>query len=70
MRFLNRFGSNFDVLEIEEIALVGDRLSTEETPNDVERLIGSRRAFPQGHTKAVEPLQLKADPDADLKAAA
>src|SRR6516165_10847820 len=24
MRFLNRFRSNFDVLEIEEIALVGD----------------------------------------------
>ena len=31
MRFLNRFRRNFDVLEIEEIALVGDRLSTEKT---------------------------------------
>src|SRR6266851_8229801 len=36
MRFLNRFRSNFDVLEIEEIALVGDRLSTEQTTNDFE----------------------------------
>src|SRR5438128_1464453 len=70
MRFLNRFRSNFDVLEIEEIALVGDRLSTEKTPNDVERLVGSRPAFPEGDTKAVEFFQLKADPDAELKTAA
>src|SRR5271155_5003249 len=70
MRFLNRFRSNFDVLEIEEIALVGHRLSTEKTPNDVERLVGSRPTFPEGHTKAVELFQLKADPDAELKAAA
>src|SRR6202047_533509 len=70
MRFLNRFRSNFDVLEIEEIALVGNRLSTEKTPNDVERLVGSRPAFPEGHTKAVELFQLEADPDAELEAAA
>src|SRR6267378_1471256 len=69
MRFLNRSRSNFDVLEIEEIALVGDRLSTEKTPNDVERLVGSRPALPDGHTKAVELFQLKADPDAELKTA-
>src|ERR1700723_1391531 len=38
-RFLNRFGRNFDVLEVEEFALVGDRLTTEKAPNDLERLI-------------------------------
>src|SRR6266851_8954138 len=70
MRFLNRFRSNFDVLEIEEIAFVSDRLSTEKTPNDVERLVGSRSAFFERHAKAVELFQLKADPDAELKTAA
>src|SRR5208282_3106036 len=70
IRFLNRFRGNFDVLEIEEIALVGNRLSAEKTPNDVQRLVGSRPAFPEGHTKAVELFVLKADPDAELKAPA
>jgi len=70
MRFLNRFRSNFDVLEIEEIALVGNRLSTEKTPNDVERFVGSRSAFFERHTKAVELFQLETDSDAELETAA
>src|ERR1700682_2363222 len=36
MRFLNRFRSNFDVLEVEESALEGDGLSAEKPTNDFE----------------------------------
>src|SRR6266851_5391981 len=67
MRFLNGFRSNFDVLEIEEIAFVGDRLSTEKTPNDVERLVGSRSAFFERHTETFELFQLETDSDAELE---
>src|SRR5271154_3796279 len=36
MRFLNRLGRHLNILEVEEFALVGDRVSTEKTPNDFE----------------------------------
>src|SRR3984893_733569 len=39
MRFLNGFGRHLDVLEVEEFALEGNRLSTEKAPNDVDRLV-------------------------------
>src|SRR5579863_3977176 len=39
MRFLNRFRSDFDVLEVEEFAFEGNRLSAQETTYDFERLI-------------------------------
>src|SRR5216684_8149523 len=39
VRFLNRFRSNFDILEVEEFALEGNSLSAQEMTDDFERLI-------------------------------
>ncbi len=50
--------------------LKGYGLSTEKPANDFERLVGSRAAFPEGHTKAVELFQLESDSDAELETAA
>ena len=70
MRFLNRFGRHLDVLEVEEFAFEGNSLSAQETTYDFERLISACAALFEWDPEAFKLLQLKADPDAELKAAA
>src|SRR5579862_1392685 len=70
MRFLNRLRRHLDVLEVEEFALEGDVLPRQSATNDLEGLVGTRSAFLEGHSEAVELFVFEADADSELETAA
>src|ERR1700683_2514987 len=58
MRFLNRFRGHLDILELEEFALEGDRLTAQKATNKIERFVGSRSSLLERKPKAFELFQL------------
>src|SRR5260370_3975397 len=70
MRLLDRLWRHLDVLEVEELALEGDGLSSKSAANYVEGLVGSRSALLVRHNETFELFQLEADPSAELETTA
>jgi hypothetical protein len=65
MRFLDRLWRHLDVLELEELALEGDGLSSKSAASYFEGLVGPRAAILERHTKSLELFPFEADAGAD-----
>src|SRR6266481_473031 len=70
MRLLDRLRCHLDVVEVEELALEGNRLSGKRAPNYFKGLVGSRAALFERHTETFELFPFEADPGAELETTA